>query len=82
MRTVGIGETVKRDLDKIFLRAAEDQLKFACRNMKIYAGLESVIVGANYLEKKFREEREDERKVDERYRREYDTHRKGMKESE
>ena len=45
VRPVGIGETLRRDLDKTVMRAAGDQAKTACSNLQLCAGLEDVIEG-------------------------------------
>ena len=46
MRSVGIGETLRRALAKLFMRAAGDQAKTACGNLQLCAGLEAGIEGA------------------------------------
>ena len=43
---VGIGETLRRSLAKIFMRAAGEQVKTACVNIQLCAGLEAGIEGA------------------------------------
>ena len=40
---VGIGETLRRALDKLVVRAAGDQAKTACGNLQLCAGLEAGI---------------------------------------
>ena len=48
VRPVGIGETLCRALDKLIMRAAGDQVKTACRNLQLCAGLKAVIEGATH----------------------------------
>ena len=48
MRPVGIGETLRRALDKLVMRAAGDQAKTVCGNLQLCAGLEAVIEGATH----------------------------------
>ena len=43
MRPVGIGETLRRSLAKLIMRAAGDQAKIACGNLQLCAGLKSGI---------------------------------------
>ena len=43
---MGIGETLRRDIAKLVMRAAGDQAKTACGNLQLCAGLESGIEGA------------------------------------
>ena len=45
---MGIGETLRRPLDKIVMRAAGDQAKTACGNLQLCAGLEAGIKGATH----------------------------------
>ena len=45
---VGIGETLRRALAKLVMRAAEDQAKTACSNLHLCAGLEDGIEGATH----------------------------------
>ena len=45
---VGIGETLRRDLAKLIMRAAGDQAKIACGNLKLCPGLEDSIEGTTY----------------------------------
>ena len=45
---VGIGETLRRALAKLVMRAAGDQSKTACGNLKLCAGLEAGIQGATH----------------------------------
>ena len=47
-RTVGIGETIRRALAKLVMRAAGDQAKTACGNLQLCAGLEAGIEGATH----------------------------------
>ena len=42
---MGIGEKLRRALDKLVMRAAGDQAKTACGNLQMCAGLESIIEG-------------------------------------
>ena len=48
VRRVGIGETLRRALAKLVMRAARDQAKTACGNLQMYAGLEAGIEGATH----------------------------------
>ena len=45
---MGIGETVRRALAKLVMRAARDQAKTACANLQLCAGLEAGIEGATH----------------------------------
>ena len=45
---MGIGETLRRDLAKLVMRAAGDQAKTACGNLQLCAGLKSGIEGATH----------------------------------
>ena len=45
---MGIGETLRRALNKLVMRAAGDQAKTACGNLQLCAGLEAGIEGATY----------------------------------
>ena len=45
---VGIGETLRRALAKLVMMAAGDQLKTACGNLQLCAGLEAGIDGATH----------------------------------
>ena len=45
MRPAGIGETFRRALAKLVMRAAGDQLKTACGNLQLCEGLKSGIEG-------------------------------------
>ena len=40
---MGIGETLRRDLAKLIMRAAGEQAKKACGNLQLCAGLEAGI---------------------------------------
>ena len=40
VRPVGIGETLRRALAKLVMRSARDQVKTACGNLQMCAGLE------------------------------------------
>ena len=57
VRPTGIGETLRRDLAKLVMRASEDQAKTACGNIQMCAGLKSVIEGATHVVWKWRLER-------------------------
>ena len=48
MSPVGIGETLRQDLDKLVVRAAVEQTKTACGNLQLCAGLEAGIEGATH----------------------------------
>ena len=45
---VGIGETLRRDLAKLVVRAARNQAKTACGNLQLCAGLEASIEGVTH----------------------------------
>ena len=45
-RPVGIGETSRRALDTLVMRAAGDKVKTACGNLQLCAGLKAGIEGA------------------------------------
>ena len=46
MRPVGIGETLRRSIDKFIMRAAGDQAKTLCGSLQMCSGLEAGIEGA------------------------------------
>ena len=48
VRPVGIGETLRRALAKLFMRAAGDQVKTTCGNIQLCAGLDAGIEGATH----------------------------------
>ena len=48
VRLVGIGETLRRSLAKLVMRAAGDQAKTVCGNLQLCAGLETGIEGATH----------------------------------
>ena len=48
VRPVGIGETLRRALAKLVMRAYEYQAKTVCGNLQLCAGLESGIEGATH----------------------------------
>ena len=48
VRTVGIGETLRRALTKLVMRAAGYQAKTVCGNLQLCAGLEAGIEGENH----------------------------------
>ena len=54
---MGIGETLRRDLAKLVMRAAGDQEKTACDNLQLCAGLEAGIEGATHAVGQHRLER-------------------------
>ena len=62
---VGVGETLRRALDKIVMRAAGDQAKTACGNLQLCAGLEAGIEGATHAVGQRRLERVRERRHEE-----------------
>ena len=41
VRPVRIGETLRRDLDKLIMREARDQVKTACGNLQLCTGLKA-----------------------------------------
>ena len=45
---MGIGETLPRDLAKLVIRADGDQVKTACGNLQLCAGLKAGIEGATH----------------------------------
>ena len=48
LRPVVIGETLRRDLAKLVIRAAGDQAKTACGNLQMCVGLEAGIEGSTH----------------------------------
>ena len=48
VRPMGIGETLRRALAKLVMRAAGEQAKTACGNLQLCAGLEAGIEGATH----------------------------------
>ena len=48
VRPAGIGETLCRALAKLVMRAAGEQAKTACGNLRLWAGLEASIEGATH----------------------------------
>ena len=48
VRPVGIGETLRRALTELVMRAAGDQAKTACGNLQLCAGLEAGIEGSTH----------------------------------
>ena len=48
VRPMGIGEMVRRALDKVVMRAAGDQAKTACGNLQLCAGLKAGVEGATH----------------------------------
>ena len=68
VRPVGIGETLRRALAKLVMRAAGEQAKTACGNLQLCAGLEAGIEGATHAVGHYRtHERSEERRVFCRY---------------
>ena len=61
---MGIGETLRRALDKLVMRAADDQTKTACGNLQLCAGLEAGIEGATHAVGQQRLERLRSRRVE------------------
>ena len=57
VRPIGIGETLPRDVAKLVMRAAEDQLKIACGSLQLCASLEDGIEGTTHAVSKRRCER-------------------------
>ena len=57
VRPAGIGETLRRDLAKLVMRASEDQAKTASGNIQMCAGLKSGIEGATHVVWQWRLER-------------------------
>ena len=62
---MGIGETLRRALAKLVMRAAGDQAKKACGDLQLYTGLEAGIEGATHTVGQRRLERVRERRVEE-----------------
>ena len=48
VRPVGIGETLRRSLAKLIMRAAGEQAKTSCGNIQMCAGLEAGIEWATH----------------------------------
>ena len=48
VRPMGIGETLRRDLAKLAMRAAGDHTKTSCGKLQLFAGLEAGIYGATH----------------------------------
>ena len=65
VRPVGIGETLRRALTKLVMRAAGEQAKTACGNLQLCAGHEAGIEGATHAVGQRRVERVKARRVDE-----------------
>ena len=65
VRPVGIGETLRRDLAKIVMRAVGEQAKTACGNLQLCAGLEAGIEGETHAVGQRRVERVRARRVEE-----------------
>ena len=61
---MGIGETLRRALDKLVMRADGDQAKTACGNLQLCAGLESGTEGVTHAVGQFRLERVREQRGD------------------
>ena len=62
---MGIGETLRRALAKLVMRAAGEQAKTACGNLQLCAGLEAGIEGATHTVGQRRVERVRARSVKE-----------------
>ena len=54
---MGIGETLRRSLAKLVMRAAGDQAKTVCGNIQLCAGLKAIIEGSTHAIGKWRMER-------------------------
>ena len=65
MRPLCIGETLRRPLAKLVMRAAGDQAKTACGNLQLCSGLEAGIEGATHAVGQRRLQRVRERRGDE-----------------
>ena len=65
VRPVDIGETLRRALAKLVMRAAGEQAKMACGNLQLCAGLEAGIEGATHALGKRRVERFRTRRAEE-----------------
>ena len=48
VRPIGTGETLRRAISKLIMRAAGDQSKTACGSLQLCAGIEYVIEGATH----------------------------------
>ena len=48
MRPVRIGETIRRAIAKLIMRAAEYQANLVCKNLQLCAGLKDGIEGATH----------------------------------
>ena len=59
---MGIGETLRRALDKLVMRSAGYQAKTACGNLQLCAGLEDGIEGETHAVGQWRLERLQERR--------------------
>ena len=66
---MGIGETLRRALDKLVMREAGDQAKTACGNHQLCTGLEAGIEGATHAVGQRRLTRVRERIEEEKWRR-------------
>ena len=62
-----IGETLRRSLAKLFMRAVGDQAKMACGNLQLCAGLEASLEGANHAVGQRRLERVRRRRMEDKY---------------
>ena len=62
---VGIGETLRKALEKLVMRAAGDQAKTVCGNLQLCACLEAGIEGATHAVGQRRLERVRARREDE-----------------
>ena len=57
VHSVGIGETLRRSLTKLVIRASGDQEKVACGNIQMCAGLKARVEGAYYVVRQRQRER-------------------------
>ena len=57
MRPVGIGETLRRALEKLAMRVAGDQAKTACGNLQLCRVIEAIIEGETQAVGDMRRER-------------------------
>ena len=64
VRPVGIGETLRRALAKLAMRAAGDQAKTACGDLQLCAGLKAGIEGATHAMGQRRVKRERTRRLE------------------
>ena len=62
---MGIGETLRRYLAKLVMRAAGDQMKTECENLQLCADLKAGIEGSTHVVGKRRIERVRARRIEE-----------------